>query len=36
MVTRPSDDAWIGEPLTTKEGWRRFVDRHRRRLRCST
>lgn len=28
MVTRPaSDDAWIGEPLTTKEGWRRFVDR---------
>lgn len=27
MVTRPADDAWIGEPLTTKEGWRRFVDR---------
>lgn len=28
MVTRSADDeAWTGEPLTTKEGWRRFVDR---------
>jgi hypothetical protein len=28
MVTRSAGDtAWTGEPLTTKEGWRRFVDR---------
>jgi len=28
MVTQSADDqAWTGEPLTTKEGWRRFVDR---------
>jgi Bacterial TniB protein len=28
MVTRSvGNDVWIGEPLTTKEGWRRFVNR---------
>ncbi|KLO27165.1 TniB family NTP-binding protein [Mycobacterium haemophilum] len=28
MVTRSAgDEAWTEEPLTTKEGWRRFVDR---------